>query len=732
MGITKAKNGQITVFIIIGLIIIFVIGTVLYLSRTQVTKEFEAVRPAVSEIPQQVQPLRDLVESCILRLGTDGLRRIGDSGGYIDTAGFNVNPIAPTDGEAIEFSPGAGPKIVYWWHMKSENDCKKDCAFDTLRPGLYRSDGGNSIESQLDKYATDNLRDCLGNFEDYVKQGCQVQELGQPKVTANIAEEDVFFVGKYPLRALCGSQTFDVEDSYVSIPLNLKEIYNLATELTNFENENRILEQTTKNIIYTFSEVDTSKLPPPRALNVGPPQPGTFWIKFEVLKKLKGLLTSYIPLIQPSSVLNYNYIAAPRDARDPEAYELMYNRQFFIPLNSTHPTLEAHFMYLDWWEPYFDLNCNGQLCQADSGSNFFLIPFTINRYQFAYDLSYPVLVEVRNPSAFNNEGYSFKFMLEQNMRNSDAFSAETQLLPAAASDQVPSIFCNPEQQTSGDINIYVKDGKNLKGLDEATISYLCGRTLCNLGMTAEGNFTSKFPRCIGGTLRVTKQGYASYSAPMDVIDEEPMKADVLLEPVRYFNVTIKNYAITKSGKSPDWAFKEFGLLRPPPTQTAVITLVRNGTIYDEPYTTAVELTGAESGELALIPGNYKVRIMSFLKGIETLDEKGMKTIGDLVFPADHRCIKYKKGFKTKKKCYDVPTEPLVFNQTSPFPYGGADYDYTFTTSMLRGNTRIEFRQFVMGIDKVAQNNRVIEDLDQINKVKMYATSEQDRINPVIS
>lgn len=717
------KKGQITVFIIIGIIILVAIGAGVYIASKGVKKEIEVARPKVAKLPTQAQPLRDQLEACILQLATDGLKRIGDSGGYIDSTKLLVTPI-PTEGEAIEFSPGAKPTTAYWWHMKSPNTCQQNCQFDTKRPPLYRHQGSTSIEAQLDRYITDNLKTCLGGFEEYTKKGCRVQELGEPQVTANIGEKDVYFIAKYPLRATCDAQTFDVEDAYVNIDLNLKEIYELATEISNLEIQNAILEQVTKNLIYTYSAKDSEALPPPRGFDIGPPKPGQYWIKLEVKKKIQELLAINIPLIQVSGTRNYRYIAAPPETRDPELYELTYNRQFLIPQNKTHD-LEAKFIYLDWWEPYFDLNCNGQLCQSDSASNFQILQFAMNRYNFAYDLSYPVLVEIRNTKAFNRQGYSFKFMLEQNMRNSDGFVSQTKLLPPVTPEKTPSIFCDPKQQTSGNITINVKNGLNLQPMENASVSYICGDNNCNMGLTKQGKYTSKFPRCIGGTLRITKQGYATYSAPLDVL-EEPLNISMILEPIRVMNATVKNYAITKGGKWQSWGFTQLGTLRPSENQTTTIMLTKNATPYDETFTTVVELKGDETGELRLVPGHYKVTIMSFFKG-------------NITIPPDRRCVKFRDYSKIKgwvgereEQCYDLPEDPLIFNQTSPFPYGNADYEWTITPDALRGKTKIEFRQFTLAIDKVGESDRIIEDLEQINSVKMYAEANKDRLYPVIT
>jgi len=711
------KRGQITVFIIIGLILLFVIGTALYISRQKVTKEFEAVRPKVAELPSEIQPLRDYVDSCIRRLATDGLRRIGDSGGYIDSSFLTYNSYSPTEGDGVQLSPGKGPTIAYWWHLSSENKCKPpDCIFDSNRPGLTREDGGLSIEYQLDNYVTNNLRNCLGNFEDFKKRGCTVEERGEPKVTSNVAKDDVFFVGKYPLRANCGQQSYDMEDFYVTIDLNLREIYNLATELTNWESQNHVLEEVTKHVIYTFSELDSDKLPPPRQLDIGPPKPGTMWVKYEVGKKLRGILQSYIHFIQTSSVRNYHYIL-PTGAQNPELAEIFYNRQFFIPLNTTHPTLEVRFAYFDWWEPYFQLNCNGEICEAESVSNFQLLPFTVNRYNFAYDLSFPVLVEIRNSDSFNGEGYSFKIFLEQNMRDTDPFVGETPPLEAILGAKAPSIFCDPAQRTSGKVKVDVKDGKTLKPMEDASVSYICGRRNCNVGITSNGTVITKLPRCLGGILRVTKQGYATYSGLLDSFREEDLSVDVMMEPIRILKASIKNLPITKASKWGAWDYRE-GILRPPATQTAIIQLIRKGTSFDEEFVTGVELKGDETGEFPIIPGNFTISISSFLRE-------------NITIPPDERCKTIKKLLKKKKKCFWVPQDPIIFNETSPFPYGGAEFDYEFTSTMLRAASEIEFRQFVIAIDKVAEENRVVEDLNQLSSIKAYSQTGIDKLMPVI-
>ncbi len=726
------KRGQITVFIIIGLIIVLVIGTIIYMTKVRVTKEIEAVRPSVAKIPQEIQPVRDLVDSCIGRLGKDGLKRIGDQGGYITPLPYTARN--PTEGEAAQFSPGAEPIVAYWWYMKSDNKCENNCQFDTKRPFLSRTEGANSIEAQLDEYVAENLQACLDNFQELQRKGCTVVEEGKPEITTSVAKYDVFFVVKYPLRATCGKQTFKLEDYYVSIPLNLMEIYELATKITNMEMENRILETATVNVIETFSGADSESLPPPRELEAGPPKPGVFWIKYNVLQQLKGLLAAYVPIIQVWNTRNYRYIRAPAGTRDSELYELIYNRQFLVPIEGNYPDLEATFNYFEWWEPYFDLNCNGQLCQADSATNFFAVPLTINKYTFAYDLSYPVLVEIRNPTALKGEGYSFKFLLEQNMRNTDAFLTDTPILKGAQPPGPASIFCDPAQRTSGLVSLYVRDGLTLKGQDEAAVSYICIGESCNLGETDNGEFSSKFPGCIGGTLRLTKPGYATLSVPLDTNTKEPVNITLTMEPIRTLNASVKNYPITKQSKYANWEYVPGGSLRPKEGQSTVIVLTRNSTPYDEPYSSIAEITGEKPATIDIIPGKYKISLTSFLK--ENLTIPPDKRCNDILKLPETKCYYLPQDPrkcvpKEEKECYFIPPDPIKFNETSPFPYGSNEFYYEFTPAMLRGAKSIEFRQFILAIDRIPEDQRIVEDLAEATKVNMYAAANEELLYPVI-
>ncbi len=695
-------KGQITIFIIIGLILLLAVGFAVFFVNNKDASSFSQI----ARLPPKLQPVQDAVNECLRQVGTEGLEKLGLQGGYIDTESLLANPLFSTDGNAVHFSPNAGPIVASWWFMKSKDKCTKDCVFDSKRPGLR---GSGSIEAQLKEYINKNVGSCVSQTS---VAGCEISVIDEPSFSVDVSDL-VTIQGKYPMEIRCDQQTTQADNFAVTVDLNLFEIYELATDITNLQANNNFLEHATETILQTFSGVN-ARLPPFRALEFGPPSPGQFWVKFEVQKEIERLLQSYISAIQVFGSANYEYIRAPKSVRDPELFEVLYNRQFLIPLNKTYPFLEARFRYVDWWEPYFDLNCNSQLCQADTGSNFFLIPFSINRYEFAYDLSYPVLVEIRDPYALQGKGYTFQFFLEQNLRNSAPFSSNLQLpLPVESEDS--SFFCSPDQRTSGEVQLFVRDAETLQGADNVSVSYQCGDSNCNMGRTRNGTFSSRYSRCIGGLLYLTKPEFETSILDLDTHEEKPQNVSISLEPVRILKASVRNYEIKKVSKNAPWKFEQAaGLSRHKRGQETLILLSRIGA----PFTSIISVQDSANSELRIVPGKYNISTFSLLRQ-------------NLVFPSDERCFRVKKFAGSDKKCRFIPEKPILFNETSPFPYSVGNFVYEFTPEMLRGAKNVEFRQFVLAIDTIKEEDRIVEDFGELTNLQSYSDENPVLVYPVI-
>jgi hypothetical protein len=214
------KKAQVTIFIIIGLIMLIALGLVLYF-RTNVAAEQVIPEIAKTEqVPADVQPIKSYVESCLIEISTEALKKLGDRGGYIDPIKHGLKEgIEPTESDLVAFSPGSDLKVAYWYYLKSNNKCTGQCAFDITPENklyLYNTPGKVSVESQLDDYINENLNSCLQDFNIFKEQGFTINELGQIKTTTKVGDNDIEFYVNLPLEVQRGSIN-RIEHFYVII-----------------------------------------------------------------------------------------------------------------------------------------------------------------------------------------------------------------------------------------------------------------------------------------------------------------------------------------------------------------------------------------------------------------------------------------------------------------------------------------------------------------------------------
>jgi len=122
-----------------------------------------------------------------------------------------------------------------------------------------------------------------------------------------------------------------------------------------------------------------------------------------------------------------------------------------------------------------------------------------------------------------------------------------------------------------------------------------------------------------------------------------------------------------------------------------------------------------------VPGKYDVKITTLL-------------YENVTIPVSQRCTRFRKKWyhvKKTKKCFYVPEEPIVFNEENPFFYGGAEFEWEITSNDLAGAKEIEFRQIVLGLDRLEPEERIVEDLSQMSKIKAYSKAYAHLLKPVI-
>ncbi|MBW3010889.1 hypothetical protein KY326_01580, partial [Candidatus Woesearchaeota archaeon] len=651
------KRGQITIYIIIGLVILIVAGLIIYLAFMP-EKEIEQAAREELLLPASHRPVQAFIEDCLSEISEDALKKLGAHGGWIsiedplvDWKEFNINLMKPTESDVVSLDRSGKNLVPYWWHMKSEFKCY-DC-FSTQENIPSMED----IEDQLNYYIEKNLPMCLQGFSDLEKQGFDISELDNPLVQAIVTNKDVIFILDYPLKI--AKNELEVKTKYFRIrqDVNLRKVYNLALQLTYDEIHGQRLENfVLMNLITVFSGADFSKLPPITSSTTG--FATVFWAKPHVELMLKDLIATYVPFLQVDGTAG-----AKKIKDDDPVVEGTYNTMYFEVWQEEYPEVSVNYFYNDW--PIdFDITppegpglLKAQVYRTEYPFDI-LPPFQRNLYEFFYDVAFPVVIELYDSDAFDGKGYSFFIAHEANIKdnknmldwnqgegtfywdpefmqlslddvNQDveiidpmtgemSYASTNVTLPARAR----TLFDNPEQRIVN-VTIHTYDRKTGDPLDNVAILFGCGfystasiSVSQDLGDDSSG-YIGKVPVCVG-------DGRFEFSAPdyrtliLSNLSAEPGKnieLEAYLDPVqqqevRYEEVikiissgdpslgtltTTTQYLQDKTLKYYEQAMISFNKVKEDP--------------YEREYSQLIMLTNSSTADIELIPGKYEINIM---------------------------------------------------------------------------------------------------------------------------
>ena len=505
------RKGQITIFIILGIIILFAVALVVYVKNS-----YNTVRPPVQElvVDEQVRPIQLYVTDCLNTISKEALVKLGQSGGYIEFSGMKVD-IRPYQSDVLVSEPLYLP---YWYYDKSCEQSSLGCLVIRNPPVCSNSvkcvlpyQGDNSMEEQLNHYVENNMNKCLDftSFSDRF-------DITPGNITADtiITEDSVSFKIDYPLTiAVKGTGKVDtIPYFYTMQDVKLKHIYQLAEEIRDAEANYTFLERNTLNLISVYSGVDSDKLPPMSGLDMFV-NTKKYWIRSEVKDKLMSDVLPYTMLLQIANAGNaHQLISREQNPKYIPFEEGLYKSMMLKVSNNSYFDLNAN-IYYPGSDIYFSIG-NEEIIKPktfDAGNSIFLkmLNFAVNDYSFRYDLSYPVVVTISDPSAFKGEGYTFNYAMEATIR---------QNVPVSENITTVNIFNQPSvslesslQKTNRTITITTYDKYTKQALDGVIISYTCGDKF-TIGQTTikdgKAVLQDRFPYCeLGGEIDYEKPGY---------------------------------------------------------------------------------------------------------------------------------------------------------------------------------------------------------------------------------
>ncbi len=732
--IKNNKKGQLTIFIIIGIVLLFSAALIIYI-RQAVTEYKPPVEIALEIVPTELQPLQTFVTNCIKDVATEAIRKAGLQGGYVDASNIAVNDRDPTSGEGVTLSPGSELKIPYWYYMKSQNTCTSECEFASKQPPLYRTAGSNSVEEQLDKYVEERLSACLLDFAPFKAQGFEIQEGNVDALTA-IAKTDVFVQVEYPLTVTTNGRLAKLSKFTAQVPVNLGKFYDLAAELTEKQASTGFLDFLSVNLISSYARRDETRLPPLSDYSFDPGKQKS-WLQSEVKKNIEEILTIYTPALQATGTANFQ--GNLYTGNEPLAKGI-YNI-FILPLDKTY-RVNTEFVYLPSWPTYLDVTPRqGEIIKSESvgGLPQILSFIGFNEYKFAYDLSYPVLITLSDAQELDNEGFVFQFALEANLRSNQPMRSGTTLLRSAAFT-TQSLVCKPSNFNSANVTITVTDTITKTAVETALVYFSLGKEACFIGETsAKGVLQSKMPVGIGG-LVISKDGYTSKTLPFGTSLGVEQKISVGLDPYREISVSVARVPIVR--KSPQLtigAKQEILTVTPEvtisyqwgpldsqpglePTQFATVSLVRTPeNPAQEEYAVTAVFNGSASPtqKVRLVPGKYNI--------IGTLFDHQRTIVPESKVCYDKEW--YQFFIPGEQECTKI--DPIPFDI---FPKGGVSLaSFTIDAASLKNAKELVIYLFSIpdgysrGADGVT--NLLHEDLEQMGKVEQYSKDYFELVKP---
>lgn len=497
----RSNKSQITIFIIMGIVILFSTSLYFYIRYQQAGIEY---------VPTELLPVKSYVEQCMQNIGRDAVERAGLQGGYVNVPQqIKNNPRA-----FLPLIPGSNVFIIPLWYYDDE----------TRIPSIA------DMEAQMDFYILKNLESCLNGFEPFLNTySISAVKHFTPKTT--IADKTVIINLDYPLELTekANAKQTSISKFRTELPVRFGRLYNLAKELMLEENKGTWIENFT---------VDTMVLGgiPFSGMQASPCRPLT-WLLSNVRNDIKDLIFYNLPRVR---IANTDYDPFPPDE------EYAATHMLWEPKIKNYNDLKVGLQYDRSW--FTTINArprSGNIMQsgAQKGVAKYMAYLCINIYHFTYDVEYPIMVSIADSTAFNRQGFTFRFAFPVIINHNQAQRVFTEPLPEPVA-QYRGSFCDDRLQESADIRAV--DFYTLNELAGVNLTYRCMMFECPIGTTRMDNIATRLltglpAACANGEVVAQFPGYLD--ARKTVLQGEH-SATLEMIPLKTFELRILKYDIS--------------------------------------------------------------------------------------------------------------------------------------------------------------------------------------------
>src|SRR3989344_4851484 len=453
------KRGQVTLYIIIGVLILIAGSVVVYLNSNTISSKLGFGE----DISAQMDSAQILLDECTKNTLKDAVLISANQGGRIYTK-ITTPAYYEKFTSSLQYYPNGNVYMPYWFYETSGIPYK---GVPTL----------SQTETDIAIYLEKNIYTCLQNFTS-LKQGISVKYSGL-KFKATIYDSEVGAIIKTPLQVIYKDESRKIPLHEVKIPTKYKQLYDTAIKIMDKENQEYFFEEKTYDMMVLYPEIPKSET----TLDCSP----KVWTRQEIINNFKEVISINTPYYK---IKGSDYTLAKESRKYFELTELE------LPQGTN-----VNFIYNKAWP--FEMSIigqNGNIIRSDavksSSVSKLASLFCINDYNFVYDVKYPLIISV------SSENEAFQFATQVIIDNNEP--RKLTIEPLFAEDR-NDIYCSSIYDSQ--ILVY-SEGTPIEGAD---VEYQCVNHGCALGITnSEGTIASGIPACVNGILKVTKEGYADY------------------------------------------------------------------------------------------------------------------------------------------------------------------------------------------------------------------------------
>lgn len=469
------KQGQITVFIIMGLVLLLGVGVFIY---------FNQMFFAFPGVSQEIKPVATYIEQCVNDVTVQATLLAGMQGGYV------------TLPDELAFNPEAyvdiGVKVPLWYYQ-----------------GESKVPTQKEVEDQLVTYLKENVKNCINNF-DALKPQFAFGNLPDADVKVKITDTKVLVTYHLPVNVQSGNSEQVLPELTIPVATDFGKKLRLAMMIIYTEEKDNFLELLTNEII-----ASSDYLPYDGMEFTCQPR---IWHDWDINEHLKRILTHNLPKIYFTTTNQQT----PKDPYYKNIYAIEIGKELFKEIKVT--TMLPPQRIAAEVHP----KKNGKVTSLKLVADTFSLP-CVKVYHHKYDTTYNVLFEV---SSENGEPFYFATPVIVK-RNEPNRKNEVEPWPTEVLAQESKVFCEQETETTEyttgkegtlvgkpttsanwqhELQVNAIDALSQQSVSDATVSYLCGRAVCEVGTTAYSGLgipflRSAFPTCLNGQVVVEKEGY---------------------------------------------------------------------------------------------------------------------------------------------------------------------------------------------------------------------------------